>query len=42
MSPWIGLRAFGDRRPLYRNLQISGSPVIPREVRLVGDGPEEG
>lgn len=35
LSPWLGLRAFGDRRPLFRNLKIIGSPVIPREVHLV-------
>jgi hypothetical protein len=33
-SPWLGLRSFGERRPLFRNLKITGSPVIPREVRL--------
>jgi hypothetical protein len=36
-SPWIGLRAFGGHRPLFRNMKITGSPVIPREVRLVED-----
>lgn len=38
LSPWIGLRAFGDCRPLFRNMRIAGSPVIPREVRLVDAG----
>ena len=33
-SPWLGLRSFGERRPLFRNLKITGNPVIPREVRL--------
>ena len=33
-SPWIGLRSFGDRRPLFRNLEFKGTPVIPREVPL--------
>jgi Tol biopolymer transport system component len=37
LSPWIGLQAFGDHRPLFRNLTITGSPVIPREVHLVQD-----
>lgn len=37
-SPWIGLRAFGGHRPLFRNLKLTGSPVIPREVQLVEDG----
>jgi Tol biopolymer transport system component len=34
-SPWIGLRCFNDRRPVFRNLRITGKPVIPREVRLI-------
>lgn len=33
-SPWIGLHSFGDRRPIFRNVKISGQPVIPKEVRL--------
>jgi hypothetical protein len=33
-SPFLGLRSFGDRRPLFRNLKLTGSPEIPREVRL--------
>lgn len=33
-SPWIGLRSFNDRRPIFRNLKITGSPVIPREVHM--------
>ncbi|NQV23255.1 MAG: DUF1583 domain-containing protein [Rhodopirellula sp.] len=33
-SPWIGLRSFEERRPVFRNLAITGKPVIPREVRL--------
>lgn len=33
-SPFLGLRAFGDRRPLFRNLKITGTPEIPREVEL--------
>lgn len=38
-SPWLGLRSFGDRRPIFRNLKITGNPVIPREVRM-SDGDE--
>lgn len=34
-SPWLGLRAFGDRHPVFRNLRLTGTPVIPREVRLI-------
>lgn len=33
-SPWIGLRSGGDRVPIFRNFQIVGSPVIPREVKM--------
>ena len=33
-SPWIGLRSFEERRPMFRNLAITGQPVIPREVRM--------
>lgn len=35
-SPWLGLRSFDARRPVFRNLKIKGRPVIPREVRLIG------
>ena len=38
-SPWLGLRSFGDRRPIFRNLKITGHPAIPREVRM-SDGDE--
>jgi len=33
-SPWVGLRSFDERRPIFRNLAITGEPVIPREVRM--------
>jgi hypothetical protein len=33
-SPWVGLRSFEERRPMFRNLVITGKPVIPREVRM--------
>lgn len=33
-SPWVGLRSFEERRPMFRNLEITGEPVIPREVRM--------
>ncbi len=32
--PWIGLRAYGDGRAYFRNLELVGEPQIPREVRL--------
>lgn len=35
-SPWLGLRAFGDGRIIYRNLELVGEPVIPRQVNLIG------
>jgi hypothetical protein len=33
-SPWLGLRSSGTKRPVFRNLQLTGTPIIPREVRL--------
>ena len=33
-SPWIGLSSLDERRPLFRNLKLTGRPVIPRAVRL--------
>lgn len=33
-SPWVGLRSFSGRVPVFRGLAITGSPVIPREVRM--------
>ncbi|MFG0336305.1 MAG: DUF1583 domain-containing protein, partial [Maioricimonas sp. JB049] len=33
-SPWLGLRADGTRRPVFRNLKLTGNPEIPREVLL--------
>lgn len=37
-SPWLGLGSLGECRPLFRNLKLTGQPVIPRSVRLL-DGP---
>ena len=36
-SPWLGLQASGFGRSYFRNLEIVGDPVIPREVSLVKD-----
>ncbi len=36
-SPWLGLQASGFGRTYFRNLEIVGDPVIPREVTLVKD-----
>lgn len=36
-SPWLGLRAFGHGRVIFRNLELVGTPTIPREVKLIGD-----
>ena len=33
-SPWIGLRSWGERAPIFRDLKIVGEPVIPREVKM--------
>lgn len=37
VSPWLGLSSRGDASPLFRNLQLTGHPVIPRSVRLSND-----
>ena len=34
-SPWLGLWSEGDKRPVFRNLHIKGTPTIPRKVNLV-------
>ncbi len=34
-SPWVGLTSPSESRPMFRNLKLSGQPVIPRSVRLV-------
>jgi len=34
--PWLGLRAFGNGRIIFRNLELVGDPTIPREVQLIG------
>ena len=33
-SPWLALRSYAQYVPAFRNARLSGSPVIPREVRL--------
>ncbi len=33
-SPWLGLRSSGTKRPVFRNLRLTGNPVIPQEVTL--------
>ena len=33
-SPWLALSGSGDTGPLYRNIRITGHPVIPRSIRL--------
>lgn len=32
--PWIGLRSSCEVRPLFRNIRITGHPIIPGDVRL--------
>ncbi|MBS0202237.1 MAG: DUF1583 domain-containing protein [Planctomycetes bacterium] len=36
-APWLTLGGTAGWVPSYRNLRISGSPTIPREVRLLDD-----
>ena len=33
-SPFVGFRYYGNHRSLVRNLQLTGNPIIPREVDL--------
>lgn len=33
-SPWVGLKSLDEFRPLFRNLKITGQPVIPRSVQM--------
>lgn len=35
-APWLGLRADGRGRVIFRNLELVGEPTIPSEVSLVG------
>lgn len=37
-SPWLGLASADAARPLFRNLKLTGQPVIPRSVSLI-EGP---
>ena len=34
-SPWLGLGSADDSRPLFRNLKLTGQPIISRSVRLI-------
>ena len=36
-SPWLGVKASSGYTTSYRNLRITGNPVIPRQVRLIED-----
>lgn len=33
-SPWIGFRSSGVKRPIFRNIRLTGKPTIPRTVNL--------
>jgi hypothetical protein len=33
-SPWIALRCYGSTAPVFRNLHLTGDPVIPRQVKM--------
>ena len=42
-SPWFGLKSLDEFCPLFRNLKLTGQPVIPRFVRMIdGNGAEAG
>jgi hypothetical protein len=34
-SPWLGLGSLDESRPLFRNLKLTGKPVVPRSVRMI-------
>lgn len=34
-SPWLGLRSSGTKRPVFRNVRLTGKPQIPRQVELI-------
>ena len=33
-KPWVGLSCSDEFRPLFRNLKLTGQPVIPRSVQI--------
>ena len=41
-SPWIGLFTHRDRHSIWRKPQLSGEPVIPREISLCKEGRLDG
>ncbi|HEY2412465.1 MAG TPA: DUF1583 domain-containing protein [Pirellulaceae bacterium] len=34
-SPWLHLQAQSDRAPAMKNLQLTGKPIVPSEVKLI-------
>ena len=34
-SPWLGLQSFGTKRPVFRNLRLTGEPQIPQQIKLI-------
>ncbi|WP_166831234.1 DUF1583 domain-containing protein [Thalassoroseus pseudoceratinae] len=34
-SPWLGLRSFANKRPVFRNFRFRGKPEIPRQVEML-------
>jgi tetratricopeptide (TPR) repeat protein len=41
-SPWLMLYTHGARTTIFRNIELTGSPVIPREVPLLADNRMDG
>lgn len=37
-TPWIGLHSEGNKKTTVRNIQITGTPTIPRQVNLIPEG----
>ena len=36
-NPWLALHADWGRNPVFTDLKLTGNPIIPREVELIGD-----
>lgn len=41
-SPWLLLRVQGERAPAMKNLQLTGKPTVPQEIKLIDGDQLEG
>jgi hypothetical protein len=37
-TPWIGLHSEGNKKTTVRDIKITGTPIIPREVKMIPEG----